>query len=109
MLIESEGLLYRGPDLCSPEEIWNYRAKTWVKYWGGRLRPEEAVQVDEARAETLKYNSSVGEHFLWYDIPPWLQPLSDEYRKAMMSPAVLEAIEHRKARRAAPQAAQSSD
>lgn len=75
ILIESnEGLLYRGPDVLNPTEVWDYPRKAWVPYVH-RLSSNEgwAREIDEVRAEQLKTNNPNAEHYMYYDTPPWAQ------------------------------------
>ena len=96
ILIESEGLLYRGTDLFAPEEVWDYPRKRWVPYHDGRWHAPGTV-INEARAETLKHDNPAAEHFMYYDSPPWRQPLGEAYLEAVRSPKVREAIARRQA------------
>jgi hypothetical protein len=84
-LIESEGLLYRGPSVDHPTEIWDYPRGGWARYrnagpqkkgWGRRIMPTVA--------RALKKNNPAAEHFMYYDTPPWSQPLSQAYFDATM-------------------------
>lgn len=73
MLIEGEGLLFRGSNSRHPEEIWHYTQKRWVpyRYYSGEEPEGWGQEVSEARAEALKVNNPHAEHYLYYDIPPW--------------------------------------
>lgn len=89
MLIEAEGILYRGAILEDPDEVWNYPGKRWVTYHGGAGSLAEPQEIDEARAEALKVDNPSAEYFMYYDSPPWAQPYSpaiewsDEIKEAM--------------------------
>jgi len=80
MLIDADGILYRGVSLTTPDEVWDYPRKRWVPYHGGALA--EAREIDPDRAEALKSNNSAAEYFAYYDTPPWAQP----YRPALELP-----------------------
>ena len=75
ILIESrEGLLFRGPDLMSPTEVWDYSRKIWAPF-----NPERepifdgwASEVGAERAETLKFENPSAAHYLYYDRGPWV-------------------------------------
>lgn len=71
--IESEGLLYRGPSVAEPEEIWHYPGQRWVPYPGytGPVAEDWGREIDAQRAGMLKTNNWNAEHFRYYDIPPW--------------------------------------
>lgn len=76
MFIESEGILYRGPSPDHPEEVWDYPRKRWVAYrWKGPQPKGWGREIDGDRAEALKVNNPDAEHFMYYDVPPWSQPL----------------------------------
>ena len=93
MNIEFEGLLYRGSDLRSPTEVWNYPEKCWVAYRGGPwLTERSGIQIDDARAEALKANNRDAEHFMYYDDPPWRQPMGESYSEAMTTDAIKQRI-----------------
>jgi hypothetical protein len=84
ILIESEGILYRGPSADMPAEVWDYPRKQWVKYRAAGPHQEGwGVEIDAKRAEELKTNNVHAEHFLYYDTPPWSQPVSTEYLEAI--------------------------
>jgi hypothetical protein len=89
-------LLYRGDDPGAPTEIWDYPRKRWVPYHGGPFHGAPGRVLDDAEAEQLKVNNAAAEHFMYYDIPPWLQQLSPEYLDAVMPPGVKEAIAARR-------------
>ena len=99
MYIESEGILYRGSGPDCPDEVWDYPRKKWVPY--ADAGPQQFgvwVEVDEARAESLKSDNPAAEHYMYYDTPPWAQPLSQEYHEAMMPPAIRRLRELRRAK-----------
>ena len=104
MNIESEGLLYRGDDPVAPTEIWDYPRKRWVPYHGGPFHLPPGRPIDDAEAERLKVDNPNAEHYRYYDIPPWRQPLSDAYLDAVTPPGMKEAIgARRKAGRGPPE------
>ena len=74
ILIESEGLLFRGPSIDEPTEVWHYFSRKWVPYrpLGGMSGGPFGVQIDDERAEGLKSDNLDAEHFGYYDIPPWV-------------------------------------
>ena len=74
MFIESDGLLFRGPSVNKPQEIWHYVEKRWVPYrhYRGPVSDDWGQEIDAERAETLKIDNWDAEHFRYYDIPPWL-------------------------------------
>ncbi len=82
MNIEYEGLLYRGDDLSSPGEIWDYPRKRWVAFHDAAFR-EPGRAISDAEAEALKVNNPAAEHFLYYDIPPWRRLQSEADRDAI--------------------------
>jgi len=85
MLIEAGGILYRGPREDIASEVWNYPRMTWSRYYACRSGRIEGRQIDEAEAEKLKYDNADAEHYLYYDIPPWIgAPLSDEYWRQVL-------------------------
>ena len=73
IVIEHEGLLYRGPDCNNPREIWHYVDKCWVTF--SRFASDDAdfwgIEIDAIRAESLKTNNWDAEHYRYYDTPPW--------------------------------------
>ncbi len=73
MLIEEDGLLFRGPALNEQREIWHYTQKKWVpyRYYDGPTDDHRAHEIGSERAEELKVNNPHAEHFLYYDTPPW--------------------------------------
>ena len=75
VFIESDGLLYRGPTVREPVEIWHYPDGEWVpfRYYTGQEPEGWGKEIDEARAEALKVDNWSAEHYRYYDIPPWLQ------------------------------------
>ena len=75
VFIESEGLLYRGPSVHEPLEIWHYPHKVWVPfcYYEGPVDDDWGKEIDASRAEALKVDNWNAENFSYYDIPPWLQ------------------------------------
>jgi len=75
MLIESEGILYRGPSLSQPTEVWHHTRKEWVRncFLDPNGETNLGVEIDEERAENLKNGAGMAEHFMYYDTPPWLQ------------------------------------
>jgi hypothetical protein len=85
VLVESEGLLYRGLSADHPIEIWDYPRKRWVSYEdAGRKRKGWGRQISSARANRLKKDNPDAEHFAYYDIPPWLQPPSQAWLDAVL-------------------------
>jgi hypothetical protein len=92
-----EGILFRGPDLVTPLEVWDHARKRWVTYHGGPISRGTGEAVDAARAEVLKVDNPAAEHFFYYDDPPWRQPLGEAYHQAMLTPAIREAIARRQA------------
>ena len=38
----------------------------------------------DAEAERLKVHNPDAEHFMYYDLPPWRQPLGDNYLDTIM-------------------------
>jgi len=84
VLIESEGLLFRGPSVTHPTEVWDYPRKRWVPYKHAATKPEGwGVKITEEQAEGLKTDNPHAEHYLHYDTPPWAQPVSDSYYAAV--------------------------
>jgi hypothetical protein len=80
ILIESEGLLYRGPNPNCPIDIWRYPTREWVHFKdGGPKQPGWGEKITVERAERLKTNNPAAEHFMYYDTPPWSQPLGPGY------------------------------
>ena len=75
VLIESEGILYRGPNLRRPTEVWHYTRNEWVPncFLDSQRENDFGVEIDEQRAESLKTDNLDAEHFMYYDTPPWLQ------------------------------------
>ena len=75
MLIESEGLLFRGPSPDRPTEIWDYVQQNGCLSAPGTWTGQHAsgVQIDERRAERLKTDNVDAEHYRYYDFPPWLR------------------------------------
>lgn len=73
MLIESEGILYRGSNLEQPEEVWHYVQRVWVPYKQESLDLRHTREIDDARAETLKVDNPAAGHYQYYDKPPWAQ------------------------------------
>ena len=75
MLIESEGILYRGPSLSQPTEVWHHSRKEWVRncFLDPKGEKDFGIEIDEQRAESLKNGAGMAEHFMYYDAPPWLQ------------------------------------
>jgi hypothetical protein len=90
--IECEGLLYRGNDIGAPTEIWDYPRKRWVRFHGGPFAGTPGREIEDAEAELLKAENAAAEHFLWFDIPPWIQPRSPAYRRAVVPKPVRDAI-----------------
>ena len=86
MYVEDDGILYRGADRYHPSEIWHYGRKCWVPFHGGAQDPGWGAVVDAAHAEVLKFDSPGAAHYMYYDVPPWRQPTSDEYWRAVMPP-----------------------
>jgi len=85
VLIESEGLLYRGSEAAHPTEIWDYPRGRWVHYRSaGRQKKGWGRQITPTAASALKKNNPDAEHFMYYDTPPWSQPLSQAYYDAVM-------------------------
>ena len=74
MLIEIEGLLFRGPRVNEPVEIWHYTRKEWMPYLLGKLGSPQPFgrQIGEDRAEALKVDKVDAKHYPYYDFPPWL-------------------------------------
>jgi len=84
VLIEFEGLLYRGPGADHPTEIWDYPRGCWVPYkYTGDQQTSWGREITPTTAATLKNNNLAAEHFMYYDTPPWSQPLSKTYRDAV--------------------------
>lgn len=83
MNIEHEGLLYRGDDPAAPSEVWDYPRKRWVRFHEGTSAGGPGRPIDEAEADRLKVNNPRAEHFLYYDTPPWRQPVNDAYWDAL--------------------------
>jgi hypothetical protein len=74
VLIESEGLLYRGPTANHPTEIWDYPRGRWVRYMdAGPKQKGWGKRITSTQAARLKTNNPSAEHFLYYDMPPWSQ------------------------------------
>ena len=96
-LIESEGLLYRGTDLANPAEIWDYPRRQWVAFHGGPFVGAPGRKIGADEAEQLKVNNPAAEHFLYYDDPPWRQPLSQAYRDTLTPQHVKDTIRKRQA------------
>ena len=72
ILIESEGLLFRGLSATHPTEVWDYPRKRWTLYKGAGTKPEGwGMQITKERAEELKTDNPDAEHYLYYDTPPW--------------------------------------
>jgi len=83
--MESEGLLYRGPATDHPTEIWDYPRARWVPYrYAGPEKKGWGRQVTPTAAKALKKNNPAAEHFMYYDAPPWSQPLGRAYRDSVM-------------------------
>ena len=73
VLIESEGLLFRGPVPSHPLDVWDYPRKRWVRYAdAGPQGDGWGIEIDSARAEKLKIDNPHAEHYLYYDRAPWL-------------------------------------
>ncbi len=100
MLIESEGLLYRGQGVDHPTEIWDYPRARWVHYrYAGPKEKDWGRQITPASAKALKKNNPAAEHFMYYDTPPWSQPLSQAYHDAVMPEHVKKRIAEIQSRR----------
>ena len=85
VLIESEGLLYRGPTANHPTEVWVYPRGGWAPYgYAGQKEKDWGKQITARRAARLKKNNPAAEHFKYYDTPPWSQPLSEAYLDSVM-------------------------
>lgn len=77
ILIESEeGLLFRGPAVMNPSETWDHPRKRWVPFYPERQSVYEgwAHEISEERAEQLKVKNPSAEHYLYYDVGPWVPP-----------------------------------
>lgn len=100
VLIESEGLLYRGPAADHPTEIWDYPRGRWVSYrHAGREKKGWGRRITPAAAGALKKNNPAAEHFMYYDTPPWSQPLSQAYHDAVMPEHIRKRIAENQSRR----------
>lgn len=92
VLIESEGLLYRGPAPDHPTAIWDYPRGRWVPYrYAGQQESGWGEEITSERAESLKTNNPSAEHYRYYDKPPWSQPLSQAYVDAITPETVRKA------------------
>jgi hypothetical protein len=99
VLIESERLLYRGPEADHPTEIWDYPRGCWVPYrCAGPKKKGWGRQITPTAAGALKKNNPAAEHFMYYDMPPWSQPLRQAYIDATMPDHVKRAISTRERR-----------
>ena len=94
-LIAFEGLLYRGEQVNSPGEIWDYPRKRWVPYHHSPFYTEGAREIDPAEAEALKVDNPDALHFMYYDDPPWRQPMSPEARERYFAGALPEHLRFR--------------
>src|SRR4051812_21242537 len=96
VLIEIEGLLYRGHSANHPLEIWDYPRGRWVPFAeAGVMRQGRGKQIDAQAAEKLKVNNADAEHYMYYDTPPWLQPLGQAYRDAVLPEHIKKRIAER--------------
>jgi hypothetical protein len=84
ILISKDGILYRGFDTSAPTEVWDYPRKKWVTYHGGTKPVGWGKEIDESAAEKLKSNNADAEPYLYYDTPPWAQPLSESYSERVV-------------------------
>jgi hypothetical protein len=85
VLIESEGVLYRGPTATHPTEVWVYPRGGWVPYgYAGQKEKGWGKRITARHAARLKKNNAAAEHFNYYDTPPWSQPASDAYIAAVI-------------------------
>lgn len=83
VLMVSEGILFRGPEVNHPTEVWDYPRKNWVSYKSAGLKVAGwSSLISSAAAEALKFNNPAAEHFQHFDSPPWSQPLSEKYKVA---------------------------
>lgn len=102
-LIEFEGLLYRGPAPSHPTEIWDYPRGGWVPFKDAGTRHEGwGKAINSTRAATLKKDNPHAEHFLYYDTPPWSQPLSESYYAAVRPDHLTRLLERKGAGRGKP-------
>jgi hypothetical protein len=93
VLIESEGLLYRGPSADHPQEVWDYPRRRWVPYMdAGPQKDSWGKPINAEQAERLKSNNSSAEHFMYYDEPPWLQPTSQAYWNRVLPDHIKKAL-----------------
>ena len=100
VLIESEGLLYRGPESNYPTEVWHYPRGYWVPFeYAGRKEKAWGKKITARQAARLKKDNPAAEHFMYYDIPPWLQPPSQEYLDAVRPEHVKQRVAETLARR----------
>ena len=85
VLIESEGLLFRGGKANHPIDIWDYPRGRWVRFKdAGPKKDGWGTLIDSKRADQLKSNNPHAEHFRYYDTPPWSQPLGQAWREAVL-------------------------
>lgn len=72
--------MYRGLRADHPIDIWDYPRGRWVPYADAGPRERGwGRQINFAQARRLKKNNPGAEHFVYYDIPPWLHRSSQGY------------------------------
>ena len=89
ILIESEGLLFRGPMPNHPAEVWDYPRQRWVQYKdGGEQEAGWGKEITPAEADRLKTDNPDAEHYMYYDTPPWSQPVSQAYIQSILPESI---------------------
>ena len=79
VLIESEGLLFRGRTANHPTEIWDYPRRPWVGYMdAGPTEKGWGKRIKSIQADRLKANNSTAEHYMYSDAPLWSQAPASE-------------------------------